>query len=299
MARVSIEDCQKKLANRFALAMTAAHRARQLLTGNASPLIDAKNKEAVIALREIAEGLITMKKELVIPQDKIVALPGDKAPSKDAPTPPQNTDAPIADESLATEKEEVVVAGVEEDVPKEPVAQKSTKTATVTDADVEEPSPMVAVPEAQATEAKNEESAKSSKAEASTKLVAKEETGLEKSEPPVAKKVAKKITAKSTTSEKKNNASATKKGADKTPATKAKVTAAKKPAEKQAATSAETTAKKTAKATKTPAKSNVKIAPPAKTAAPAKKVAPKKAAPKKGAAKAEKASAKKPTPKKT
>lgn len=61
MARVSIEDCQKKLPNRFALAMTAAHRARQLLN-NADPLIsDTKNKEAVVALREIAEGLITSK----------------------------------------------------------------------------------------------------------------------------------------------------------------------------------------------------------------------------------------------
>ena len=62
MARVSIEDCQKKLSNRFALAMTAAHRARQLLN-NAEPLVDANNREAVLALREIAEGLVTMKVE--------------------------------------------------------------------------------------------------------------------------------------------------------------------------------------------------------------------------------------------
>ena len=61
MARVSVEDCQKKLPNRFALVMTAAHRARQLLN-NAEPLItDTKNKEAVVALREIAEGLITAR----------------------------------------------------------------------------------------------------------------------------------------------------------------------------------------------------------------------------------------------
>lgn len=63
MARVSIEDCQKKLSNRFALAMTAAHRARQLLDQH-EPLVDAQNKEAVTALREIAEGLITMEQIL-------------------------------------------------------------------------------------------------------------------------------------------------------------------------------------------------------------------------------------------
>lgn len=57
MARISIEDCQKKIPNRFALVMTAAHRARQLLN-HADPLVETKNKEAVIALREIAEGLV-------------------------------------------------------------------------------------------------------------------------------------------------------------------------------------------------------------------------------------------------
>lgn len=62
MARISIEDCQKKLPNRFALVMTAAHRARQLLD-NAPAMVKAKNKEAVLALREIAEGRITMEQE--------------------------------------------------------------------------------------------------------------------------------------------------------------------------------------------------------------------------------------------
>ena len=70
MARVSIEDCQKKLSNRFALAMTAAHRARQLLN-NAEPLVDANNREAVLALREIAEGLVTMKVEEQVEDEEV------------------------------------------------------------------------------------------------------------------------------------------------------------------------------------------------------------------------------------
>ena len=57
MARVSIEDCLEKVDNRFALVIIAADRARQLMDG-AEPLVKAKNKDSVIALREIAEGEI-------------------------------------------------------------------------------------------------------------------------------------------------------------------------------------------------------------------------------------------------
>ena len=63
MARVSIEDCKKNMANRFALVVVAANRARQLM-GNSTPLVNSKNKEVVVALREIAEGKVLMKGEL-------------------------------------------------------------------------------------------------------------------------------------------------------------------------------------------------------------------------------------------
>ncbi|MFW7377616.1 MAG: DNA-directed RNA polymerase subunit omega [Oligoflexus sp.] len=57
MARVSVEDCLRHIENRFALVAVASHRTRQLMEGKA-PLVKTKNKEAVTALREIAEGLI-------------------------------------------------------------------------------------------------------------------------------------------------------------------------------------------------------------------------------------------------
>ena len=60
MARVSIEDCQKVMPNRFALVVVAANRTRQLMSSSV-PLVQTKNKTAVTALREIAEGKITMK----------------------------------------------------------------------------------------------------------------------------------------------------------------------------------------------------------------------------------------------
>ncbi len=57
MARVSIEDCLNFMENRFMLVVVAADRTRQLMEG-AEPLVRTKNKEAVTALREIAEGRI-------------------------------------------------------------------------------------------------------------------------------------------------------------------------------------------------------------------------------------------------
>ncbi|MBR7069936.1 MAG: DNA-directed RNA polymerase subunit omega [Oxalobacter sp.] len=57
MARITIEDCLKKIPNRFELTLCATYRARQLLQGH-TPKVDAKDKMTVVALREIAEGQI-------------------------------------------------------------------------------------------------------------------------------------------------------------------------------------------------------------------------------------------------
>ena len=57
MARITVEDCLKKIPNRFQMVLVAAYRARQLSQGYA-PKIDAKDKPAVIALREVADGLV-------------------------------------------------------------------------------------------------------------------------------------------------------------------------------------------------------------------------------------------------
>ena len=57
MARITVEDCLRNVENRFALIHLAAKRVRQLRKG-AEPLVQAKNKDVVIALREIAAGKI-------------------------------------------------------------------------------------------------------------------------------------------------------------------------------------------------------------------------------------------------
>ncbi len=59
MARITVEDCLEKVENRFQLVLIATKRARQL-AGGAEPMVDRDNdKNTVIALREIAEGLVT------------------------------------------------------------------------------------------------------------------------------------------------------------------------------------------------------------------------------------------------
>jgi len=59
MARVTVEDCLEVIPNRFQLAIVASKRAKQLYKG-AEPLIENKsgNKKIVLALREIAAGLV-------------------------------------------------------------------------------------------------------------------------------------------------------------------------------------------------------------------------------------------------
>ena len=64
MARVTVEDCLPLVDNRFALVLLGAKRARQLMAGG-RPVIDAsKNKPAVLALREIANGNVKFDRDV-------------------------------------------------------------------------------------------------------------------------------------------------------------------------------------------------------------------------------------------
>ena len=63
MARVTIEDCLEQVPNRFSLIHLAFQRVKQLRTG-AAPKIQSKNKEVVVALREIAAGKVDFPIEM-------------------------------------------------------------------------------------------------------------------------------------------------------------------------------------------------------------------------------------------
>lgn len=80
MARITVEDCVERIVNRFELVLIATKRARQVARG-ASPLVEEENDKAtVIALREIADGLIDAsimdeEPEVVSEEEVLEALP--------------------------------------------------------------------------------------------------------------------------------------------------------------------------------------------------------------------------------
>lgn len=58
MARITVDDCLKRIPNRFDMTLVATIRARQLSIGG-SPMVEpARDKPTVIALRELAQGKV-------------------------------------------------------------------------------------------------------------------------------------------------------------------------------------------------------------------------------------------------
>ena len=61
MARVTVDDCLKRIPSRFQLTLAATYRARQITMGS-TPQVDAgRDKPTVIALREISQGLVGLE----------------------------------------------------------------------------------------------------------------------------------------------------------------------------------------------------------------------------------------------
>ncbi|MBI5966524.1 MAG: DNA-directed RNA polymerase subunit omega [Deltaproteobacteria bacterium] len=69
MARITVEDCLKKVPNRFSLVLLAVARTKQILKGS-KPRVQADNKEVVLALREIAAGKVTQVNSSESPPQK-------------------------------------------------------------------------------------------------------------------------------------------------------------------------------------------------------------------------------------
>ena len=79
MARITVEDCLKHVNNRFALIHMAAKRVRQLRKG-AEPTLVSKNKDIVVALREIAAGNVvqsTKTEQDMLEKKKNILLPDE------------------------------------------------------------------------------------------------------------------------------------------------------------------------------------------------------------------------------
>ena len=60
MARLTVEDCLEQVDNRYDLVLLASKRARQIAMGSDPLVREDGDKPSVVALREIAEGLVTL-----------------------------------------------------------------------------------------------------------------------------------------------------------------------------------------------------------------------------------------------
>ena len=65
MARITVEDCLKKVESRFELVILGARRAKMIMKG-AKPLVESDNRPIVSALREVAAG----KVKFIDPKEK-------------------------------------------------------------------------------------------------------------------------------------------------------------------------------------------------------------------------------------
>ena len=127
MARITVEDCVDKVANRFDLVLLAAHRARALSKGAAITIEQDNDKPAVIALREIAEQTIPagdMREGLIHSIQKQVEI--DEPEPVAAPMVPEvlrpmlGRDDPAIDAKIDTMSEEALLRGLQQQTPEEP-----------------------------------------------------------------------------------------------------------------------------------------------------------------------------------
>jgi len=63
VARITVEDCIKKVPNRFILVNLASKRVRQIREGSEYLVSSPKNEDIVVALREIAAGKVTLAQD--------------------------------------------------------------------------------------------------------------------------------------------------------------------------------------------------------------------------------------------
>jgi DNA-directed RNA polymerase subunit omega len=132
MARVTVEDCIDKVPNRFELVLLSAHRARMIAQGAPLTVDRDKDKNPVVALREIADEAInkddlrenyihSMQKQVEVDEPEASEAPL-MITAGEAPASPAAEDAPEADRMT----EEELLRGLEGLPPAEsPGSQRS------------------------------------------------------------------------------------------------------------------------------------------------------------------------------
>ncbi len=93
MARVTVEDCIDKVDNRFELVLLSAHRARMIASGAPLTIDRDRDKNPVVALREIADETIqpddlkeefihSLQKQVEVDEPEAEAVPMIAAPQQ-------------------------------------------------------------------------------------------------------------------------------------------------------------------------------------------------------------------------
>ena len=106
MARVTVEDCIEKVANRFDLVLVASHRARMIAGGAQITVARDNDKNPVVALREIADSQVTpedLREELIHSLQKHVEV---DEPEEDAAPSVEPLDTKIFGDTIAQIEED-------------------------------------------------------------------------------------------------------------------------------------------------------------------------------------------------
>ncbi len=98
MARITVEDCQERVDNRFLLVQMAIKRVQQYREGYEA-LVDSRNKEVVTALREIAAGK-------VMPEDRSYYCPLNEVEEPDMAETPEALAEPLQEDEYQENVEE-------------------------------------------------------------------------------------------------------------------------------------------------------------------------------------------------
>ncbi|MDF2117042.1 DNA-directed RNA polymerase subunit omega [Roseiarcaceae bacterium H3SJ34-1] len=119
MARVTVEDCIDKVENRFDLVLVASHRARMIASGQPITIDRDRDKNPVVALREIADGTLQpedLREDLIHSLQKHVEVDEPEAEVVPALAPAGESDA-SGDVQFDRMTEEDLLRGLEGLVP--------------------------------------------------------------------------------------------------------------------------------------------------------------------------------------
>lgn len=120
MARVTVEDCIDKIENRFDLVLLAAHRARNISSGQPILVERDRDKNPVVALREIAEVALApedLSEDFIHSLQRHVEVDEPETEAAPALTPAAGADFDAPDQPFDRMTEEDLLRGLEGLVP--------------------------------------------------------------------------------------------------------------------------------------------------------------------------------------